>query len=453
MKKKSLVSILTLSMAISLLSGCGGGSAKKNDGSTTGNSANETTETSDGEVVEITFMGWEASPMETKAVEDGIAEFEKQNPNIKVNYTPAGKGGSDYNAKMIASAAAGSLPDVLFVASDTYRDMVARGAIEDLTDMFDSELSFDDYIESSKQIMEVDGRVYGLHSCTVSPIAYYNKDVFDAAGIKYPSADPADSWTIEEFRDIAKKLTTDDIYGCYGLENVADTLNAQLLSNNGKRYNDDYTKSIINSPENKEVLKTIKEIRTVDKSMPDATTLDSVGMTSKQMLQTGKVAILIDGSWSMQELADTGMNVGIAPMPSYARVTTTGQAHVHSISTTSKHKEEAWKFLKFLAGYDYLGAVCHTGLWMPNRISFYKEENLDKWMNPDIHGEDYKLMLNYFKDAEVDPSALQKTAKGRDIVIEETDMYFKQDQDLDQTLENIDRRINEAIQENLEDVK
>ena len=39
------------------------------------------------DTVELTFMGWEASPLETQAVQDGIAKFEEQYPNIKVNYT------------------------------------------------------------------------------------------------------------------------------------------------------------------------------------------------------------------------------------------------------------------------------------------------------------------------------------------------------------------------------
>lgn len=72
---------------------------------------------------------------------------------------------------------------------------------------------------------------------------------------------PANCWTIDEFREVAKQLTTDDIYGVYGLETVADTLNAQLLSNGATRYNEDYTESTINSPEAKEVFETIKAIR------------------------------------------------------------------------------------------------------------------------------------------------------------------------------------------------
>lgn len=395
------------------------------------------------EVVELTFMGWEASPLETQAVEDGIAAFEAQYPNIKVSYTP-GLAGSEYNAKLLSSAAAGSMPDVMFVAAASYREFASKGVLLELTDKFDETYSLDDFIDSSRQIMEIDGHVYGISSCTVSPIVYYNKDVFDAAGIEYPSADPENCWTIDEFREIAKQLTTDDIYGVYGLETVADTLNAQILSNGGTRYNEDFTESTMNTPEVKEVLETIKAIRVEDGSAPDASTLDAVGMSAKQMLQTGKVAMLVDGSWSLQELAASGMNIGMAPLPSYGEVLTTGQAHLHCISATTEHPEEAWLFLQFLSGMEYQGALVSTGLWMPNRHSLYEEEAVAQWYVDSVHGDSYKLMLDYFKNAAVDPAALQYATQAGDILTEETDMYFKMDQDIDVTLQNLDSRINEA---------
>ena len=400
------------------------------------------------ETVELTFMGWEASPLETQAVEEGIAAFEAQYPNIKVNYTP-GLAGSEYNAKLLSSAAAGAMPDVMFVGADCYREFAAKNTLLELTDKFDENYSLDDFIESARTIMEIDGKVYGISSCTVSPIIYYNKDVFDAAGIEYPSADPAEAWTIDEFREVAKALTTEDIYGVYGLETVADTLNAQILSNGGTRYNEDYTQSTMNTPEVKEVLETIKAIRVEDGSAPDSSTLDAVGMSAKQMLQTGKVAMLCDGSWSLQELAASGMNIGMAPLPSYGEVLTTGQAHLHAIAATTEHPEEAWLFLKFLSGMDYQGALVSTGLWMPNRYSMYEEEAVAQWYKDEVHGDSYKLMLDYFKNAVVDPSAIQRSSQARDIIIEETDMFFKMDQDITVTLENIDTRINAAIAETL----
>ena len=87
---------------------------------------------------------------------------------------------------------------------------------------------------------------------------------------------------------------------------------------------------------------------------------------------------------------------------------------------------------------------------MPNRYSMYEEDAVAQWYDEKVHGDSYRQMLSYFRDAAVDPGALQLSSQARDIIAEETDMYFKEDQDLDVTLQNMDTRINEAIQDVLE---
>lgn len=442
--KKGLALCMAMILCTSGIAGCNGASGKKTDS----DSVSEAGKVASGETVTLNFMGWEASPLETAAVENGIEIFEKEHPNIKINYTP-GLAGSEYNAKLLTSAASNSMPDVMFMMSSAYRQFVAKGALLELTEKFDEEFPLDDFIDSSKTIMDVNGKVYGVSSCTVSPILYYNKDVFDAAGLSYPSADPQKCWTIDEFREAAKKLKTDDIYGCYGLEIVANTLAAQIISKGGAMYSDDYKTSAMNSPQVKSVLETIKAIRTEDGSAPDATTLENVGMTAAQMLETGKVAMLIDGSWALQELAASGMNIGMAPLPSYGKALTTGQAHLHCISAGTKHPEEAWEFVKFLSSLDYQGTLVSAGLWMPNRKSMYEADTVAKWYKEDIHGDSYKSMLEYFENAVVDPSALQYSTKCSDIITEETKLYFTDSQDIDTTLKNIEERSNEAIAEML----
>lgn len=443
MKLKKIWAVCSLIVTVSLLfTGCS--SQSSNTGSPDSSSASG--KTASGEVVTLNFMGWEASPLETEAVKKGIEIFEKEHPNIKVNYTP-GLGGNEYNAKLLSSAASNSMPDVMFMMSRAYRQFVSKGVLLDLTDKFSDDFPLDDFIDSSKTIMSVDGNVYGVSSCTVSPILYYNKDVFDAAGMPYPNSDPGKSWTIDEFREAAKKLKTDEIYGCYGLEMVTNTLPAQVISNGGALFSADYKTSAMNSPEVKKVLETIKAIREEDGSAPDATTLENVGMTAAQMLQTGKVAMLIDGSWALQELAASGMHIGMAPLPSYGKVITTGQAHLHSISAGTKYPEQAWEFVKFLSSLEYQGSLVSSGLWMPNRKSMYEADMVAKWYNKDVHGDSYKNMLEYFQNAAVDPSALQYTSKCSDIITEETKLYFTDAQDIDVTLRNIEKRTNDAIAE------
>jgi multiple sugar transport system substrate-binding protein len=392
-------------------------------------------------VVTLTFMGWEASPLETEAVRNGIAAFEQANPGIKVTYTPTS---GDYFAKLLSSIASNSPPDVFFCGSDSYRTLISRGVLLDITERFSAQFPLNDFIDSSRTIMEVENHVYGISSCSVSPVIYYNRDIFDKYNEPYPSSDPNKVWTIDEFRAVAKRLTRDGIYGCYGLEANGGMIFAQVTSGGGAPFSADGYSSTYNSPEVKRVLQTIKAIRIDDKSMPASSTLENVGMNASQMLQTGKVAMLMDGSWAMQQLSTLGFPVGIAPIPSYGKPITTGQAHLHSIAKATKHPEEAWKFLQFLSGMEYQGQLCKEGLWLPNRKSLWADgpTGIDGWYDNARLGPYYRQMRPYLRDVVVAPEALVKAAICMDIIAEEQDKFFKDNENIDTILANIERRAN-----------
>ncbi|MDR2303319.1 MAG: sugar ABC transporter substrate-binding protein [Treponema sp.] len=427
MKKVLFVCVMVLSLAALVFAGGKSDSASGGEGVTT-----------------LTFMGWEASPLETDAVKNGIAAFERANPGTKVSYTPTS---GDYLPKLLSSLASNSPPDVFFVGSGDYRTLSSRGVLLDITDRFNTNYPLNDFIDSSRTIMSINNRVYGISSCSVSPIIYYNRDIFDKYNEPYPSADPSRVWTIDEFRAVAKRLTRDGIYGCYGLETNGIMVNVQVISGGGSQFSPDYNTSTYNSPAVKKVLQIIKAIRMDDKSMPSSSTLENVGMNAAQMLQTGKIAMLLDGSWALQQLSTLGFPVGIAPVPSYGKAVTTGQAHLHAIAKASKHPEEAWKYLQFLSGMEYQGQLCKEGLWLPNRKSLWADGSggIDGWYDDARLGPYYRQMRDYLIDVIVEPSAMQKASICGDIIAEEQDKFFKDNENIDTILANIERRTNAEL--------
>ena len=399
----------------------------------------------------LTIMGWEQSELEYQAIVDGLAKFKEQT-GIEVEFT-TGPDGADYVARLMAAITGDVMPDVFFIAAEEYRQFADRGIMVDLTDKFSDEYSFDDFLPSVQQIMDIDGHIYGIQSCIVAPVIYYNKDIFDELGVPYPDADPDNAWTAEEFREIAKQLTVKDengevvTYGVYGLETAWLMVYASMLSAGVAPYTDDYWTSTFASAETAEILQWIYDIRHVDGSALDALTLSSIGMSAAQMLQTGKVAMIVDGSWALQHLATMGFPVGKAPLPVFGEATTISFAHLHAISATSPNQDEAWELLKFLSGLDYQGELVSQGLWMPNRISMYAPDIVEQWYVEEVHGEDYLKMLDYFRDSAVGPTALQKTSKAEDILAEETQLFFEGEQTVEETMKNIDGRTNEALAE------
>jgi len=438
---KRMKVLLVLLAAAVWLAGCGGGATGTGGSAGGSNGSGE-------EVVTLKFMGWEASPLETAAVKKGLEMFMQQNPNIKVEYQPT-PGGAQYAQKLLTMLAGNAAPDVFFLGAAEYRSFQQRNVLLDLTSMFEKEMSLDDFIPSAAQIMEIDGKIYGVSSCTVSPVLYYNKDLFDKAQLAYPPSDPSEAWTWEQFRDAAVKLTVKngdkvEQYGAFGLENFYMT-SAVILSNGGSIFADDFKSLTVNTPEAKEVMQSILDLRVKHGAAPTAKTLESIGMKANQMLQTGKVAMIVDGSWALQELATMGFPVGVAPLPVFAEPMTHGQAHVHAAAHNTKHPEEAWKLIQFLSSEEYQTQLISEGLWMPNRKSLYTEEGMAKWHNEKVHPEGFKEMAPFFADAKPYPFTLITQAIVNDIIAEETDKLWYSGQSVDETMANIEKKANAEL--------
>ena len=398
------------------------------------------------EPVTITFMGWEASPLETDSVLKGIALFESRNPDIKVVYNPIN---GNYTEKLLTMIAGDAAPDTFFMGMGEYRQFQEKEVLLDLTEYFDQEYSLDDFIPSSAQLMSINGRIYGVSSCTVSPAIYYNADIFDAAGVEYPPKDPAEAWTWEEFVEVCQKLTktnddgTVDTFGVYGAENWDPRL-ALYYAAGGTYYDEAITEAAVDNDIFRKTMGDILALRNDYKVSPQASLLmeqGASGMSGAQMLQTGKIAMLLDGSWAMQELASMGFNVGVGCLPKMGGkeiATTVGQAHVHSAWVKTKYPDEAWRFLSFLSSPEYQTDLVRSGLWMPNRSSMYEPENVDEWYDRDVYGEGYEKMIPFFRDAEPYQTSMTTQAKANQIIRDEVDLYFSAEgQDIEMTIQNI----------------
>jgi multiple sugar transport system substrate-binding protein len=441
MKKLRMLVIAVLCLV--LVTACSSGDSNGTGTQPEGNGTAEGKTTKE-ETVTLQFMGWEASPLETESVKKGLEKFMQLHPNIKVDYQPVP--GAQYAQKLLTMLAGNAAPDVFFLGATDYRSFQQRNVLLDLTPMFETEMTINDFIPSSAAIMSIEGKIYGVSSCTVSPVLYYNKDLFDKANLPYPPSDPAKAWTWQQFRDAAKQLTVTkgdkvEQYGAFGFENFYMTT-SQIFSNGGKLFSDDAKSMLINSPETNEVLQAIHDLRVVDGVAPTAKTLESIGMSPTQMLQTGKVAMMVNGSWALQELASMNFPVGVAALPKFKDAVTHGQAHVHSAWANTKHPREAWELVKFLSSEEYQIDLISEGLWMPNRTSLYTEEGIAKWYNESVHPEGFRDLVPYFLDAQPYPFTLIRHNKVNDIIGEETDKLWYAGQSVADTTKNIETRAN-----------
>lgn len=206
MKKKKVYSALILVMAVLLiLSGCGGNSANNStggnngnggsngNGSSTGTDGNGAVSNGGGKDVTLTLYSWR--PEDADGYQAIIAEFEAQNPGIKVEFKPFKS--SEYNTILNNTLITGSGVDILQL-----RPYDAAAALADADYLLDvSSLSGIDQIpaEYLNAARGNDGKVYGVPFMLNNAVIYYNKSMFEEHNIAVPQ-------TYEEFLAVGEQL-------------------------------------------------------------------------------------------------------------------------------------------------------------------------------------------------------------------------------------------------------
>lgn len=363
-------------------------------------------------VTEISFMGW-GGVGEDEGVRAAIEVFEEENPNIKVTWlhTP-----ENYAQKFLANVAAGTPPDTAFVGSGDYRTYVRDGLLLDITDYLELDplLGAENYFIEPQETERctVDGRWYGIGSCWVAPHIYYNADMFEAEGIEPPSNDPDEAWTWEHFVEVGRAFTK-DVNGNhpgdsgFDVENVDSwgihwnypngTVLAAAVNINGNNWIDPETlKIIIDRPEGIEAIQNLANLWLVDQVMPRSSAFEGLGMTNTQMLETGKLAMAIEGSWALDWMKLMKAKLGTGVLPQMSQVATNMQAHLHSGMSGSANPDAAWAWVRFLSTPFYQLQFCRTGLWLPSQTALMTEEGLKEWITEGVHPTDYyKIATEY----------------------------------------------------------
>ncbi|MBP0726524.1 sugar ABC transporter substrate-binding protein [Bacillus sp. RG28] len=289
----------------------------------------------------LRFATWDSG--ETLKIQQNIAkEFEKANPNVKVQVEAYGDG---FDQKLAASFGAKNPPDVMYMWDfSTYHQ-----SLEPLGPFIkkDKDINMDDFYPGLFNYSSVNGEVYGMPAGFTTMVVYYNKKLFDQYKIPYPTS----GWTWDDFKTIAKKLTDKKKkqYG-FGVSSEPDTYDLQgLIWSNGGSYVSDDGKEIngyMNSPE------TIDALQMYSNMVKDGIAV-LVGGKNQQsgsdIFKSGKLGMYISGIWPLDGFKNAGIDVGTAVIPGFGSKPIKGliASSAVSIAKDSKQKDLAWKFVKF----------------------------------------------------------------------------------------------------------
>ncbi|MBE0699063.1 MAG: extracellular solute-binding protein, partial [Anaerolineaceae bacterium] len=360
-----------------------------------GNAAESpTTAPKAAEPVTITFTGWGGTE-EDEGVKAAVAAYEEQNPGMKVTWIQIPE---NYDDKTLAMVAAGTPPDTAFVNNNKFQQYAKDGLLMDITNQLKSDavLGAKDYFiqPQEEQRCTRDGKWFGIGSCWVAPHIYYNADIFEKEGIEPPSNDPAKTWTWDSFLKVADQLTL-DTSGKHPSDSGFDKdnierwaiqwptwsipLHAAIASNGGHWLNQSTGLIELDKPEATEALQRVADLMLVQNVSPRGTAFAALGLTNTQMLENGKLAMAVDGSWALSWITKIKANLGTAVLPMIKQPATDMQAHIHSPFAKSKNPDAAWPWIRFLSTEFYQLIFLKIGLWLPSQTALMTPEGMSKW--------------------------------------------------------------------------
>ena len=304
MKIKRLIAAgLTATMVVGMLTACGGGSGDGGGSKKKGDT--------------LTVAIWDTNQQDglKQIMDDFTAET-----GIKTELQAM-----DWNAYwtlLEAGATGGEMPDVFWMHSNEAVKYMANDILLDLTDYVakSEKLEMDKFPQELKDMYTWKDKVYAVPKDRDTIAMWYNKKMFDDAGIAYPDG----SWTWDEFYEIAQKLTKDD-GSQYGFacnpSNEQDTWMNIVYTMGGTIVTDD-NKSGFDDPN------TIKAMEFLDKCiknvMPDANTMSETG--TDVLFQSGKVAMISQGSWMVAGFKENDYMVENCDVTRLPKDATTGKS-------------------------------------------------------------------------------------------------------------------------------
>jgi multiple sugar transport system substrate-binding protein len=207
--------------------------------------------TTDGEKT-IKLMCWEGMIGAQELVTgELIPGYQELNPGVKVEYEALPW--EQYWTKIATLAASGTMPDIYCNSVAYIWDHANKGMSANIQSLFDRDLKPEDYfmdLTAVERYPDVNGELYGFPIRWVDGALFYNKALFDEAGLEYPT----DAWTYDDVLAAAQALTKDtdgdgevDQWGLLaGMNHIM--LDSIIKSNGGQVVDDTYSKCMLTEP-------------------------------------------------------------------------------------------------------------------------------------------------------------------------------------------------------------
>lgn len=295
-------------------------------------------------VVELEFFSHK--PETVTVMEEIIADFMAENPDIKITLTSV----ADSGTVLLTRIASNEMPDLLnvFPAEERYKSMFRDGLIAELTDQpFMANVS-----DTMLEMAAYEGKQYALPMTLSSYGIYYRTDIFEEVGVAEPQ-------TYAELIEACKTLKENG-YDAFALPNKDVGNIAQRLER---------TIGVVNNTSNDEFVKiaagemdvkdsdTIRGFAQLCVDILPYSTEDHLGLDYENAiadLVNGKAAMMFSGTWmlSTMQAANPDIPVKLMPIPSPLTDETRVPVNIdtsYAVSASTPHQEQAMRFIEYMS--------------------------------------------------------------------------------------------------------
>lgn len=380
--------------------------------------------------------------------------------SIEVKFTEVPSGTNQEKAdKLLVSLIGGEDIDIFDANLAEYFNYAIKGVLEPL----DEYIKKDNYDlmtlgEDNVSLSKINDKLYGLPYIQSSWIMYYNKNLFDEAGIDYPTND----MTWDEFRETAKKLTkgegTNKQWG-FTMADWACTWAGIATQAGAKFVNDDGTTNL-EDDRFKDALKFKYDLTMVDKSGPSFAENKLTKAHYAKLFSAGNIAMMPAGDWVHQNIKDNlsgeypfEYDVAYIPHPEGVDSGTTYGAPRY-IGINAKQADEdkaaAWEVMKFLTSEEVANMFvesCGTlpAASFPSTIELYKKSLPEFVKNGAIVFDKHK---------QVEEKPYHVAAGPIDSVMgQESELYLTGSKSLEDTIKDMNKRAQEEVDKVMKELK
>ncbi|AQT66417.1 ABC transporter substrate-binding protein [Serratia marcescens] len=297
--------------------------------------------------ITLRYAVWDRNQL--PAEQEIAKRFEQANPDIKIEIelTPS----AQYFVKLDSAAAAGVAPDIFWINMPYFVQYAKNGIMEPLAPYIkDSGLQLDDVVASSVKAYQYDGQQMAIPRDVDSIAVWYNKKLFDQAGVSYPTSD----WSWDDLKNKATALKS-------GLKGAAFPLvmdlsidgqdsYMNLLFQNGNHIvpKDGQPTDIANDKS----IWVYQQLQGMMKDglMPSAQQMSEV--KTENIFQSNRAAMVYAGSWLAAPFANNPLindHIGVVMMPKIERQSGVAHSLAFAMSAKSAHKQAAWKYIAFMS--------------------------------------------------------------------------------------------------------